>query len=106
MDSEEAQHTAVGEPAGKQLRRAREKLGLSLKDVANAQHLRVSIIQSIEDAEYDQIDSELFLKGYVRAYAKQVGADADELIQTLNVELEPIRREREQLEQENPLVDI
>lgn len=106
MVSEEAQQTVGGESAGNQLRRAREKLGLSLKDIADAQHLRVSIIQSIENARYDQIDSELFLKGYIRAYARQVGADADLLIQTLDVELEPIRREREQLEQENPLVDI
>jgi cytoskeleton protein RodZ len=106
MDSEEPQQPAVGEPAGQQLKRAREKLGLSVKDVADAQHLRFSIIQAIEDGNYDQIDSELFLKGYVRAYAKQVGADADALIQSLDLELEPLRRERAKQELENPLVDI
>ncbi|TGN41793.1 RodZ domain-containing protein [Marinobacter confluentis] len=106
MDSEEPQQPAVGEPAGQQLRQIREKLGLSQKDVADAQHLRVFIIQAIEEGNYDQIDSELFLKGYVRAYAKQVGADADSLIQSLDIELEPLRRQRAQQEQENPLVDL
>lgn len=106
MDSEEPQQPAVGEPAGRQLKQVREKLGLSLKDVADAQHLRLSIIQAIEDGNYDQIDSELFLKGYVRAYAKQVGADADALIQSLDLELEPLRRERATQELNNPLVDI
>lgn len=106
MDSEEPQQPAVGKPAGQLLKRAREKLGLSVKDVAGAQHLRVFIIEAIEDGNYDQIDSELFLKGYVRAYAKQVGADADALIESLDLELEPLRRERAKQEQENPLLDI
>jgi cytoskeleton protein RodZ len=106
MDSEEPQQPAVGKPAGQLLKRAREKLGLSVKDVAGAQHLRVFIIEAIEDGNYNQIDSELFLKGYVRAYAKQVGADADALIESLDLELEPLRRERAEQEQENPLLDI
>lgn len=106
MDSEEPQQPPIGEPAGQQLKRAREALGLSLNDVADAQHLRVTIIQAIEDGHYNQIDSELFLKGYVRAYAKQVGADADAIIKTLDLELEPLRRERVKQEQDNPLVDI
>lgn len=106
MDSDEPQQPAVGEPAGQQLKRARESHGLSQKDIADAQHLRLFIIQAIEDGNYQQIDSELFLKGYVRAYAKQVGADADDLIRTLDLELEPLRREKDKEEQENPLVDI
>ena len=106
MDSNEPQQSAVGEPAGQQLKRARESHGLSLKDIADAQHLRVSVIQAIEDGNYHEIDSELFLKGYARAYAKHVGADADALIQLLDRELEPTRRERDLQEQENPLIDI
>jgi len=106
MDSDEPQQSAVGEPAGQQLKRAREQRGLSLTDIADAQHLRVSVIQAIEDGKHDQIDSELFLKGYVRAYAEQVGADADALIQSLDRELEPLRKEREKLAQEDPLADI
>ncbi|MDI9245227.1 RodZ domain-containing protein [Marinobacter sp. CHS3-4] len=106
MDSDEPIQPEVGEPAGQQLKKAREKHGLSQKDVADAQHLRVSIIQSIEDGKYEDIASELFLKGYVRAYAMQVGADADALIETLDVELEPLREERKKLERENPLIDI
>lgn len=106
MDSDEPQQPAVGESAGQQLKRAREQHGLSQKDIADAQHLRVSVIQAIEEGSYNQIDSELFLKGYVRAYARQVGADADALVELLDVELEPLRLERAKQEQENPLADI
>jgi cytoskeleton protein RodZ len=106
MDSDDPQQPAAGEPVGRQLRKAREQLGLSQKDVADAQHLRVSIIQAIEDGAYEQIDSELFLKGYVRGYAKQVKADGNAMIESLDAELAPLREERAKQEQENPLIDI
>lgn len=94
------------EPVGQQLQKAREKAGLSAGDVAAAQHLRPSVIQAIESGDYSQIDNELFLKGYVRAYARQVRLDADAIIADLDHELEPIRQQREQEREANPLVDI
>ena len=106
MATEENSQSAMKEPVGRQLQNAREKAGLSAGDVAAAQHLRPSVIQTIESGEYSQIDSELFLKGYVRAYAKQVGLDADAVIADLDKELEPIRQQREQEQEANPLVDI
>ena len=106
MATEENSQRAMTEPVGRQLQKAREKAGLSTGDVAAAQHLRPAVIQAIESGDYSQIDSELFLKGYVRAYAKQVGLDADAVIADLDQELEPIRQQREQEQEANPLVDI
>ncbi|MEQ5815405.1 helix-turn-helix domain-containing protein [Marinobacter sp. NFXS11] len=106
MATEENSQPAMKEPVGRQLQKARERTGLSTGDVAAAQHLRPSVIQAIESGDYSQIDSELFLKGYVRAYAKQVGLDADAVIADLDQELEPIRQQREQEQEANPLVDI
>lgn len=91
---------------GQQLRKSREAAGLSVSQVADSQHLRPSIIQAIESGDYQQIDSELFLKGYVRAYADQVGLDPDRLMKLLDEELEPIRRRREEAIEANPLYDI
>lgn len=106
MATEENPQPAMKQPAGQQLQKAREAAGLSIGDVAGAQHLRPSVIQAIESGDYSQIDSELFLKGYVRAYAKQVGLDADTVIADLDQELEPIRLQREQEYESSPLVDI
>ncbi|MFN2359790.1 MAG: RodZ domain-containing protein [Marinobacter sp.] len=106
MDSDDTQQPVVSEPAGQQLRRAREQKGLSVSAVADAQHLRPAVVHAIEDGDYEQIDSELFLKGYVRTYAKQVGLDPDAVIATLDKELEPLRQEKAQAEELNPLVDI
>ncbi|MCL7944860.1 RodZ domain-containing protein [Marinobacter sp. ATCH36] len=106
MDSDDTQQPVVNEPAGYQLKRAREQKGLSVSAVADAQHLRPAVIHAIEDGDYGQIDSELFLKGYVRIYARQVDLDPDTVIATLDKELEPLRQEKAQAEELNPLVDI
>lgn len=106
MASEETIESKTTTPVGQQLKQAREKKGLSDADIAQAQHLRPAIIQAIEAGDYQLVDSELFLKGYVRAYAKQVGLDDDALVAALDHELEPLRQQREQEVQANPLVDI
>lgn len=106
MDRDDTLQPVAGESIGQQLRRAREQKGLEASDVADAQHLRPAVIHAIEDGDYDQIDSELFLKGYVRAYARQVGLDPNAIIASLDGELEPLRQERAQAEELNPLADI
>ncbi|WP_297794727.1 RodZ domain-containing protein [uncultured Marinobacter sp.] len=106
MTSEESSQQSAGESAGSLLRQGREKKGLSVSDIADSQHLRPAVIQAIEDGDYQQIDSELFLKGYVRAYAKQVGLEADSVVAILDKELEPLRLRRAEALEANPLVDI
>lgn len=106
MTDNETQQTAATETVGRQLKQAREKKGLSLSDVADAQHLRNGVIQAIENCDYEQVDSELFLKGYVRAYAKQVGLDSNAIIADLNKELEPGRQQKARELEANPLVSI
>lgn len=109
MSSEESQPSesvAQTEPVGVQLRKAREACGFSVTDVAEHQHLRPKVIQAIEDCDYRKIDSELFLKGYVRIYAAQVGLNSDALVAELDRELEPLRKEREEADRADPLQDI
>ncbi|MEQ9547494.1 MAG: DUF4115 domain-containing protein [Marinobacter sp.] len=106
MTSEESAQQSAGESAGNLLRQGREKKGLNVSDIADAQHLRPAVIQAIEDGDYQQIDSELFLKGYVRAYANQVGLEADSVIAILDKELEPLRLKRAEAVEANPLIDI
>ncbi|WP_417544491.1 RodZ domain-containing protein [Marinobacter sp.] len=106
MTRDETQQTVSTETVGQQLKKAREKNGLSVSQIADAQHLRTGIIQAIENGDYGQIDSELFLKGYVRAYARQVGLSGDAIIADLNRELEPVRQQKAAELEANPLIDI
>ena len=106
MTRDETQQTVSTETVGQQLKKAREKNGLSVSQIADAQHLRNGIIQAIENGDYGQIDSELFLKGYVRAYARHVGLNGDAIIADLNRELEPARQQKAAELEANPLIDI
>lgn len=106
MVNEEKQAAPGNRPVGPQLKQAREAKGLSVVEVAETQHLRPAIIQAIDNGQYELIDTELFLKGYIRAYARQVGLDGNALIADLNQELEPRRQEQAQAKAANPLVDI
>lgn len=106
MSNEESIQLTPAGVTGSQLKSARESKGLAIADIANAQHLRVSVIQAIESGQYEQIGSELFLKGYVRAYAGQVGLDPESIIAQLDQELEPLREQKAKAQQENPLITI
>ncbi|PCM46055.1 RodZ domain-containing protein [Marinobacter sp. ANT_B65] len=106
MTSDDLQQSVSTETVGQQLKTARERHGLSVAQIADAQHLRSCIIQAIESGDYGKIDSELFLKGYVRAYARQVSLDADAVIADLNRELEPLRQQKVRELEASPLVNI
>lgn len=106
MTTDNASQDARQPTAGERLRQAREVAGLSVTEVANKQHLRPAIISAIESGDYGQIDSELFLKGYVRAYATHVGIDPDSLVRQLDKELEPLRQKQKAQVEASPLVDI
>ncbi len=106
MGSEQQEISVPADPVGQQLQRAREAKGWSVSAITEQQHLRCSVVQAIESGDYSKIDTELFLKGYVRAYARQVGLDADAVIRDLDAELAPMRKQREDELQTHPLVDI
>lgn len=106
MTTDNASQDASQPTAGERLRQAREIAGLSVAEVAAKQHLRPAIISAIESGDYRKIDSELFLKGYVRAYAAHVGIDPESVVRQLDRELEPLREERQARVEANPLVNI
>lgn len=65
---------------GERLQEARIKKGLSLDDVASRMHLSPSILEAIEDNNFDEITAPIFVKGYLRAYARIVSLGEDEMI--------------------------
>jgi cytoskeleton protein RodZ len=66
---------------GERLQAARIKKGLSLEDVASRMHLSSNILEAIEDNNFDVITAPIFVKGYLRAYARIVSLNEDEMIQ-------------------------
>jgi cytoskeletal protein RodZ len=58
-----------------ELRRARERLGLSLRDIADRTKIRASILAAIERNEIDRLPPPIFTRSFVKAYAREVGLD-------------------------------
>jgi cytoskeleton protein RodZ len=62
------------------LQAARIKKGLTLGDVASRMHLSANIVEAIEDNNFEEITAPIFVKGYLRAYARIVSLDEDDMI--------------------------
>lgn len=58
---------------GAQLARIREKKGFTKEYVAGKLHLRVRVIELLEADDYQRMPEPVFIKGYLRAYAKLLG---------------------------------
>lgn len=67
----------VDGPLGEALKSARMGLGLTLDEVSEATRVKVRHLAAIEAGHIDQLPSRPFVIGYVRAYARELGADAD-----------------------------
>ena len=66
---------------GDRLQAARIENGMSIEDIAMRMHLSVGILKSIEENNYDDITAPIFVKGYLRAYARIVSLSEDEMIE-------------------------
>lgn len=62
---------------GTALGAARRGLGLSLEQISDTTRVRVRHLEALESGKFDQLPSRPFTVGYVRAYAKALGLDAD-----------------------------
>ncbi|OOF02633.1 MULTISPECIES: cytoskeleton protein RodZ [Salinivibrio] len=71
---------------GEVLKQAREKMGWSVRDVADRLRLRVSVIEDLESNNPDMDQLATFTRGYLRSYAKLMQIDADQLLGDSNME--------------------
>jgi len=71
---------AVGpEDLGRQLRRARQHLGLSLRDVHAVTGIPLNCLAALEEGDLSQFPSPVYARGYIRSYAEAVRLDGDRL---------------------------
>lgn len=72
---------------GPQLRLAREKLGLSLEDVAKESRISKRNIEHIEAGEFSELPGRTYAFGFSRTYAKIVQLDQDDVVAMVRAEL-------------------
>lgn len=76
MQSDSSNQPTVGATFGE----ARQALGISPIEAADLLNLTLRTIEALEADDYESLPGRVYVNGYVRAYAKMLGLDADELI--------------------------
>ena len=66
---------------GGKLRDARERRGISLRQIANATKISVGALEALERNDISRLPGGIFSRAFVRSYAAEVGLDPDATIQ-------------------------
>ncbi|MBU4258582.1 MAG: DUF4115 domain-containing protein [Proteobacteria bacterium] len=65
---------------GHYLKSIRLEKGISLEEISNETKIRVDSLLLIEKEDFDRLPAEVYVKSFLRAYAKAVGADEEEAV--------------------------
>src|SRR5438094_5145633 len=75
---------SVGDFGGK-LRDARERRGVSLRQIANSTKISVRALEALERNDISRLPGGIFTRAFVRAYAIEVGLDSEQAIRDFMV---------------------
>ncbi len=76
---EGVEHARIDSP-GKRLRIERQAKGLSLEQVAAQLHLSQPMVQALEEDAYARLPGPVFIRGYLRNYARLLGLDPERIL--------------------------
>jgi hypothetical protein len=74
------------------LREEREKRQVSLAELSRSTKLSVSSLKMMEAGDLDDLPPDVFVRGYIRSYAKTIGISSDEPLSLLDQVLAERRR--------------
>ena len=78
------QRFAVMAALGEEFRSAREARGLTLSEVAEQIHIRSVYLNAIENEEWTAIGAPVYVRGFIRTYARFLGLDAEDAVARFN----------------------
>ncbi len=65
---------------GERLRRQREMRGVSLEEISQSTKIGKRSLKAIEDEDFEKLPGGIFNKGFVRAYARFLGLDEEQIV--------------------------
>jgi cytoskeletal protein RodZ len=68
------------ESIGSYLRRERELRGIALDEIADTTRIPVRQLERLEEGRIAELPGEVFVKGYLKAYARAVGLKQDDVL--------------------------
>ncbi len=66
---------------GSKLRDARERKGMTLREIANRTKISIAVLEALERNDISRLPGGIFSRAFVRSYANEVGLDAEAAIQ-------------------------
>jgi cytoskeletal protein RodZ len=66
---------------GSKLRQARERKGVTLREIASRTKISVAVLESLERSDISRLPGGIFSRAFVRSYAKEVGLDPDSTVE-------------------------
>lgn len=103
-EAEGASDALIIERVGDKLRAARASVGLDLADIATKTRIPQRHLAAIEQGDYSALPSITYAVGFVKAYARAVGADEVDLAKSLRVELDQDGESRH-IQQDDDIAD-
>ena len=74
---------------GTNLRAARERAGFSLQDLATRTRIPIKSLRAIEENDFASVPSGIFVRGFIRSYATEVGVDPAQAVAEYRAMTEP-----------------
>lgn len=65
---------------GEMLKRRRNELNLTLREVENGTSIRMGHLKAIEEGEKEKLISHVYAQGFIKQYASFLGIDGDKLL--------------------------
>jgi cytoskeleton protein RodZ len=65
---------------GEFFKQAREAKGLTLDEVGSKTRIHPSFLRAIEEGNFTKLPDQVFVKGFVRSYARSLGMDEDDAV--------------------------
>ena len=75
------------------MKHERELRCVPLEEIAKSTKIHVRFLEALENNEFDLLPGEVFIKGYIRSYAKVLGIDAEDMVNTYD---ETVGRDRKE----------
>jgi cytoskeletal protein RodZ len=75
---------------GTTLRTGREGRGMTLLQLATRTKIPMTILAAIEENDFDQVPSGIFIRGYIRAYAREVGLAPEPIVAQFLADTAPV----------------
>lgn len=82
------QPTDFVESPGAMLASARVRAGLSLSDVSERSRVGLHALEAIEADDWDALPAQVYARGFMRLYAREVGLDPDAVVTRMDAMLE------------------